>query len=131
MFEQALRMVIVATFGQDELRILLGEERDCAQWPASMACALANAMMESESTWERIAPLLDRHLKPTHESAEEDIESLCDWLEHYRDAREHGLGGATELWSLLRRKEPALAIPIGRLAEETWVRWTYLAKQAS
>lgn len=118
---EALRLVLAVVLPRHEAWLLMksrSDDEQCSMWPSTLYGCLAWQMQVSQPTWHRTAQVLDQRLsrwlwKFIDRPAVELAEAASDGREAW---------GATEfvalLWSLLRRREPALNVILVRLSAE-------------
>jgi len=115
----ALRLLLALTLSKREAAALLarGAEAD-GLWPSVVLSELADALVAEPARWPELRAILDRRLAPWLD--ELAACPLCDLLARLpRDETDLDIVAlAALLWSLVRRRQPALMAVLARVVYE-------------
>lgn len=114
----ALRLVLTLALTRGEAAGLLARagEDECL-WPSAVVAALGDALVDDEQLWREVTATLDRRLAPwLAELGGRPLRDLLARVDADADVDVPAL--AALLWSLIRRRQPALGPVLARVVRE-------------
>ena len=120
--KQVLQLILAVSFDRETLsKLLLSSLRNKASvnlWPCTFYRMAAETTLHSVTAWAIIKRALDKRLEPWahHYIQRPPVETIRVFSEN--PDLIHGLELAGALWSLVRRRDPALTALAERLASE-------------